>query len=367
MLRCAGALLAPGPAPWPSQLAAAVRRAASTAAASTAPPPPLAWAALMQAAVTPALGAALAARGWAVADGALPPALTAALRGEVDALRAAPGLTRPNRTHLVRPGGGAPTLLEKPRIVEAEITRDAAARAAAPLLAQARAGGAAGRRGPPPGGCAAAWRAGRLLHKPRAPSPRPTHARAHANAQIDADTTLAVLLSLFLPSLRLGGHGIKAQFNDGCAAGGGAFPIHTDSEEGLDARRVRRPRPPPRAAAPRGRTPRGRASRPSARAARRAARGQQGAPQSGGRPCPHPAQVTAIFYLNDGWEPRHGGVLRLYPWPEAPVDIEPLGGRLVLFSSTQMHHRRARRCGARGRLRRRALARAAPRPARRLA
>jgi hypothetical protein len=50
--------------------------------------------------------------------------------------------------------------------------------------------------------------------------------------------------------------------------------------------------------------------------------------------------VTAIFYLNDGWTPDHGGKLRLYPFPEAPpVDVAPLAGRLVLFSSTQMHHR----------------------------
>ena len=117
----------------------------------------------------------------------------------------------------------------------------------------------------------------------------PTHTTAtipRHDHQIDADNSLGVLLSLFLPPrlrLRLGEQGIKAQLN----TGGGAFPIHTDSEEGLDARRV-----------------------------------------------------TAVFYLNKGWRPADGGALRLYPFPSAPpLDVEPLDGRLVLFSSTRLHHR----------------------------
>lgn len=71
-----------------------------------------------------------------------------------------------------------------------------------------------------------------------------------------------------------------------CAGGGGCFPMHFDSDEQLDGRRV-----------------------------------------------------TAIFYLNDNWQPHHGGQLRLYPFPAPPVDIPPLGDRLVLFSSTRMLHR----------------------------
>jgi hypothetical protein len=95
---------------------------------------------------------------------------------------------RPNCTHLVRAGSATPDLLPKSQIYEAEISLDPKARAAAPLL-----------------------------------------------ASIDADGSLGVLLSLFLPRLRLDAHGIKAQFN---AGGGGAFPIHTDSEEELDGRKV---------------------------------------------------------------------------------------------------------------------------------
>jgi len=53
-----------------------------------------------------------------------------------------------------------------------------------------------------------------------------------------------------------------------------------------------------------------------------------------------PNQITAIYYLNEHWQPDHGGELRLYPFPAAaPVNIAPLAGRLVLMSSTQMHHR----------------------------
>lgn len=50
-------------------------------------------------------------------------------------------------------------------------------------------------------------------------------------------------------------------------------------------------------------------------------------------------RVTAIFYLNDGWKPEHGGQLRLYPFPAPPVDIAPFADRLVLFSTSRMLHR----------------------------
>jgi len=43
--------------------------------------------------------------------------------------------------------------------------------------------------------------------------------------------------------------------------------------------------------------------------------------------------VSMVVYLNENWAPADGGVLRL--WPEgpdqAPVDVEPRGGRAVLF------------------------------------
>jgi Rps23 Pro-64 3,4-dihydroxylase Tpa1-like proline 4-hydroxylase len=51
-------------------------------------------------------------------------------------------------------------------------------------------------------------------------------------------------------------------------------------------------------------------------------------------------RITAIFYLNPGWQQGQGGELRLYPFPDAgPVDIAPVADRLVLFSSTRMLHR----------------------------
>ncbi|GBF99724.1 hypothetical protein Rsub_12437 [Raphidocelis subcapitata] len=228
LLRCSR-----GAAASATATAAAAAAAAQCARLSTAPPV-VDWARLAQAAINPSVAARLESTGFAVVDGALPPDLCAALRGEIDALRAADGAMRPNHTHLVTPGGagggeGGLQLLAKAGIWEAEM---------------------------------------------------------------DADSSLGVLLSLFLPRLRLDGRGIKAQLNEG---GGGAFPMHTDSEEGLDGRRV-----------------------------------------------------TAIYYLNESWSPGDGGELRLYPFPVAPpVDVAPLAGRLVLFSSTQMHHRvlpsRARR------------------------
>lgn len=42
-------------------------------------------------------------------------------------------------------------------------------------------------------------------------------------------------------------------------------------------------------------------------------------------------RVTALFYLNEGWTSEHGGELRVYPYPSAPVKIAPLLGRVVLF------------------------------------
>lgn len=52
-------------------------------------------------------------------------------------------------------------------------------------------------------------------------------------------------------------------------------------------------------------------------------------------------RVTAILYLNPGWEPAHGGELQLFPWPRPPVTIPPLDNRLVIFSTCRMLHRSA--------------------------
>lgn len=67
---------------------------------------------------------------------------------------------------------------------------------------------------------------------------------------------------------------------------GGCFPIHLDSDETVDSRRV-----------------------------------------------------TAIVYLNRNWRKGHGGELRLYPSWTQHVDIAPVNDRLVVFSSCRMPHR----------------------------
>lgn len=51
--------------------------------------------------------------------------------------------------------------------------------------------------------------------------------------------------------------------------------------------------------------------------------------------------LSAILYLNEAWQPEDGGQLRLYTDPDdAKVyqQIEPLGGRLVLFLSARFLH-----------------------------
>ena len=48
-------------------------------------------------------------------------------------------------------------------------------------------------------------------------------------------------------------------------------------------------------------------------------------------------RVTAILYLNNGWESDHGGELILHP-PDGPQHrIAPRLGRLLLFNSTFLH------------------------------
>jgi SM-20-related protein len=48
--------------------------------------------------------------------------------------------------------------------------------------------------------------------------------------------------------------------------------------------------------------------------------------------------VTAVLYLNPGWTPEDGGVLRLYPLFGPCVDVEPVLGALVLFWSHRVEH-----------------------------
>lgn len=57
-------------------------------------------------------------------------------------------------------------------------------------------------------------------------------------------------------------------------------------------------------------------------------------------------QFTAVVYCNGGWQPGHGGELRLWPPLHSKVggdgtvseDVEPRAGRLVLFLSGCMPH-----------------------------
>ncbi|MEW5299680.1 MAG: hypothetical protein WDW36_002670 [Sanguina aurantia] len=173
------------------------------------------------------------AQGYAVLDDVLCPSTADALRAEIVALKDSHRLHK-NSTHLVQ--DGKTQLLEKEHILEAELTLDTAIQEAAPLC-----------------------------------------------ADLAADRTLAIMLSLLAPQLSLGSQAAKLQYNCG---GGGCFPLHFDSDESLDARKV-----------------------------------------------------TAIFYLNPGWTADQGGALRLFPFPAQQVDILPAHNRLVLFSTARMLHR----------------------------
>jgi SM-20-related protein len=51
----------------------------------------------------------------------------------------------------------------------------------------------------------------------------------------------------------------------------------------------------------------------------------------------HNRLLSAVVYLNRGWVPGDGGELRLW-LGEDTVDVEPLGGRLVLFRSDTVPH-----------------------------
>lgn len=48
-------------------------------------------------------------------------------------------------------------------------------------------------------------------------------------------------------------------------------------------------------------------------------------------------KLSVICYLNQDWEEKHGGQLRIY-LPDGPRDILPLGGRLVCFRSDLLEH-----------------------------
>ncbi|MBB61213.1 2OG-Fe(II) oxygenase [Stutzerimonas balearica] len=48
--------------------------------------------------------------------------------------------------------------------------------------------------------------------------------------------------------------------------------------------------------------------------------------------------VTAVFYLNPDWQPKHGGALRLYLGEAASQDVAPLAGTLAVFMSGDFPH-----------------------------
>lgn len=48
--------------------------------------------------------------------------------------------------------------------------------------------------------------------------------------------------------------------------------------------------------------------------------------------------LSAVLYLNTGWQPDDGGALRLYVDADRRVDLAPEGGRLVVFLSERFEH-----------------------------
>lgn len=48
-------------------------------------------------------------------------------------------------------------------------------------------------------------------------------------------------------------------------------------------------------------------------------------------------RATVILYLNPAWNPDHGGCLRVW-LPGGPLDLAPIGGRMVCFLSDRVEH-----------------------------
>lgn len=48
-------------------------------------------------------------------------------------------------------------------------------------------------------------------------------------------------------------------------------------------------------------------------------------------------RLSVIFYLNEDWKEEEGGQVRLY-LPSGPLDVYPIGGRLVCFRSDTIEH-----------------------------
>jgi SM-20-related protein len=52
-------------------------------------------------------------------------------------------------------------------------------------------------------------------------------------------------------------------------------------------------------------------------------------------------KISSVLYLNRDWQADYGGQLRIYlegEQPEPYLDVEPIGGRLVLFDASRFYH-----------------------------
>ena len=196
--------------------------------------------------ITPSTCEHLRTRGYAIVDGAMEGIdvdgvpLAEAMLNELRTLSSSPGVMARNATVLVGKDGVA-NRLEKSNIFEAEVhALSEESLADAPTLR-------------------AAWEDRTQL------------------------TLLNVMLPARAPPQSLHYQSVKLQRN---AGRGGCFPLHFDSDAGLDAR-----------------------------------------------------VVTALTYLNPTWKPGDGGELALFPFPDDPIMVEPIAGRVVLFSSANTLHR----------------------------
>ena len=49
-------------------------------------------------------------------------------------------------------------------------------------------------------------------------------------------------------------------------------------------------------------------------------------------------KFSIVFYLNEDWTKKDGGMLSLYPKDSDQINISPQGGRMVFFKSDEMEH-----------------------------
>lgn len=49
-------------------------------------------------------------------------------------------------------------------------------------------------------------------------------------------------------------------------------------------------------------------------------------------------KFSMVIYLNENWKPEDCGHIRLYPDDAAPIELLPLGGRVVFFKSDILEH-----------------------------